>query len=162
MGRPSKSTGVLTEEKKSHRTKAELEQRKAAEAAQLTGIKMHESPEVKADPVAHKEFTRVKKLLATVGKNDALYEAVMNDYAMAKSDIVRYTEMRERIENEVNDAEKQYQLILKCDAMAEKARRKRFDIEKENGMTIASSMRSIPKSAGKANENPLLAALLED
>lgn len=160
MGRPSKHTGVLTEEKRSHRTKAELEQRRSSEAAQLTGIKMHEDPEVKADPIAHKEFTRVKKLLSTVGKNDALYESVMNEYAMLKSDIVRYSEMRLKIQEECSGKES-YELIMNCDAKIEKFRKKRFDIEKENGMTIASSMRSIPKTAAKA-ENPLIAALREE
>ena len=161
MGRPSKTVDVLKDEKKSHRTKAELEKRKASEAAQLTGIKMHESAEVKNDPVAHKEFTRVKKLLSTVGKNDALYESVMNDYAMLKSDIVRYTEMRQKIQETVDDAADAFALMLKCDAQIEKARKKRFDIEKENGMTIAAAMRSIPKTVSKT-ENPLLAALQDD
>ena len=98
MARPSKSAEILESEGKSHRTKAEIEQRKAAEAAVLTGIKMSESPEVKVDPVAHAEFRRVKKILTAAGKFDALYEAVINDYCLAKSDIARYQALRAEVE----------------------------------------------------------------
>lgn len=73
MGRPSKSAEVLKSEGKSHRTKAEISKREAEERALLTGIKMRESADVKADEAAHKEFRRVIRILSAVGKNDALY-----------------------------------------------------------------------------------------
>ena len=79
MARPSKSTDVLKAEGKSHRTKAEMAQREAAEKALLTGITMRESSDVKKDKVAHREYQRVIKILTAIGKNDALFESVIND-----------------------------------------------------------------------------------
>ena len=120
---------------------------------------MKESQEVREDPIAHKEFARIRKILTTVGKNDALYESVINDYCRYKSDIERYIKMRDDIGNEpdIQPAER-VKLVLECDRRIDALRRKRFDIEKENGMTIASSARSIPKTVTKPS-NPLLSVL---
>lgn len=172
MARPSKSTDVLKSEKKSHRTKAELKLREEAERAALTGFPLRECAEVKRDPIAHKEFMRVRKLLSAVGKNDALFESVINDYCVYKADILRYTEYRKNIQSDLDalcvdemDPETRYNLkikmrreIMDCDKQIQTFQKKRFAIEKENGMTIASSMRSIPKQAEK-KENLLLEVL---
>jgi len=162
MARPSKTVDVIEKEGKSHRTKEELRIRKEAEQAALTGIKMREYPEVKDDEVAHREFCRVRRILSSVGKNDAIYEAVINEYAMLKSDIDRYTKLRNRLDEEegIREADK-IKLELACDDRIDRFKRRRFDIEKENGMTIASSLRAIPKKPEK-KANPLLEALKDD
>ena len=160
MARPSKAAGVLESEGRSHRTKEELETRKAAEQAVLTGKRMREAPEVSRDKVAHTEWLRVRQLLEKAGKGDALYEAVINEYCLAKSDIARYMQLRDEIQLAEMEAAERLKLSLECDKMIEKYRKKRFDIEKENGMTIASSARSIPKKAAR-EENPLLKILNE-
>lgn len=162
MARPSKTVDVIEKEGKSHRTKEELRVRKEAEQAALTGIKMREYPEVKEDEVAHREFARVRRILSSVGKNDAIYEAVINEYALLKSDIDRYTKIRKDLEDsDALDVKARYNLILDCDKQIDKYKRRRFDIEKENGMTIASSLRAIPKKPEK-KANPLLEALKDD
>lgn len=89
MGRPPKSVEIIEKEKKSHRTKAEIETRKKAEQASLTGIKMKEAKDVKENPAAHAEYRRVHRILESVGKNDALYESVINEYARLMGDIAR-------------------------------------------------------------------------
>lgn len=169
MARPSKSTDVLDGEKRSHRTKVELKRRKDAEQAALTGMPLRESPEVRGSAVAHNEFLRVCALLAAVKKNDALYEAVINDYCVFKADIARYTAMRESIQSDLeglNEADldpetrynlksRMYKQIIECDKQIQTAQKKRFDIEKENAMTISSAMRSIPKAPAE-QKNPLL------
>lgn len=162
MGRPSKSAEVLKSEGKSHRTKAEISKREAEERALLTGIKMRESADVKADEAAHKEFRRVIRILSAVGKNDALYESVINDYCRLESDIQRYRKLRMELEadEEVRGAER-YELIGSYDRQIEKYRKQRRDIEKENGMTIASSARAIPKTVSK-EPNPLLKILSDE
>ena len=162
MARPSKTVDVIEKEGKSHRTKEELRVRKEAEQAALTGIKMREYPEVKEDEVAHREFARVRRILSSVGKNDAIYEAVINEYAMLKSDIDRYTKLRNSLDGDesIKGADK-IKLELSCDDRIDKFKRRRFDIEKENGMTIASSLRAIPKKPEK-KANPLLEALKDD
>ena len=65
-----------------HRTKKEKEAREKAEAAMLTGQRCFERDCVKADPVAHKEYLRLTKLLSTIQKNDALYGASINRYCI--------------------------------------------------------------------------------
>jgi len=162
MARPSKTVDVIEKEGKSHRTKEELRVRKEAEQAALTGIKMREYPEVKNDEVAHREFARVRRILSSVGKNDAIYEAVINEYAALKSDIDRYTKLRNSLdEDESMSGADKIKLELACDDRIDKFKRRRFDIEKENGMTIASSLRAIPKKPEK-KANPLLEALKDD
>ena len=81
MARPSKPVAVLKQENKSHRTKAELEQREKAEAAMLSGKKCFERESVRANPIAHKEFCRVVELMRAIGKDDALYAPEYNRYA---------------------------------------------------------------------------------
>lgn len=175
MARPSKSASVLKSEKKSHRTKSEMKQRETAELSALTGLPLRESEDVLSDKIAHDEFTRVHELLSAIGKNDALYESVINDYCTYKSDIARYAKYRQNIQGDLDslhdddlDPETRYNLkikmrreIMDCDKQIQTFQKKRFDIEKENGMTIASSMRSIPKQSEK-KDNPILEALRDD
>lgn len=81
MARPSKPVAVLESEKKSHRTKAELEQREKGEAALLSGKRCFERESVRANPVAHKEYQRLIKLMRAIGKDDALYAPEYNRYS---------------------------------------------------------------------------------
>ena len=81
MARPSKPVAVLESEKKSHRTKAELEQREKGEAALLSGKRCFERECVRANPVAHKEYQRLIKLMRAIGKDDALYAPEYNRYS---------------------------------------------------------------------------------
>ncbi len=80
-GRPSKPVGVLVSEGRSHRTKAELEQRAAAENSMLSGKKIAERKRVREDETAHGEFKRVVGLMRAIGKDDALYSEQINRYA---------------------------------------------------------------------------------
>lgn len=162
MAEPAKSASVLAQEKKSHRTKAELAARAESEKAALSGIEINEYQDVKKNKTAHEEFERVIKILNAVGKNDAIYEAVINEYCTLKSDIDRYIKLRERIENdEALSPATLYKLMLDCDRQIGRYKDRRFAIEKENGMTIASALRAIPKKAEKT-VNPLLEALKDD
>lgn len=162
MPRPSKASEILEKEGKSHRNKAEIRARKAAEAASLSGIRMKEFPETKADPIAHAEYRRVSRILTAVGKNDAIYESTINEYCTLKADIDRYMKLRTVLEEDDNvSADKKYALLLDCDKQIDKYKRRRFEIEKENAMTIASSLRAIPKKP-EATNSPLLEALRDD
>jgi len=90
MPTPPKPYVVLKAEKKSHRTKAELKLREEGEKALATGVALKERPEVKSNPVAHKEFLRLNKLLKAIGKNDAIYEAVINRYCQLQGECADY------------------------------------------------------------------------
>lgn len=173
MARPSKATDVLSDENRSHRTKAEMAQRQAAEKSLLTGRTLHERPEVKNNAVAHIEFLRVNALFELIGKNDALYEPVINRYCMLQAECSDFERKREAFACNLDDligdrdmdSDRKYRLeaqmqksILDVDKQIQNKRKMMFDIEKENCMSISAAMRSIPK-APDAKENPLLEAL---
>ncbi len=186
MPTPSKPYAVLVAEKKSNRTKRELKARKEAEEALLTGSKIKERPEVKENKNAHKEFLRVTKMLSNIGKNDAIYEPIINRYCLIQAECIQIDEDREktkamieRLEKNIEDVlseiedpearadhlnsfsksiEKLYKLLIAYDRQIQTKRKMLFDIEKENIMTIAAALRNVPKKE-KEKENPLLRAL---
>ena len=161
MPTPPKPVKILKLERKSHRTRSELRQREKAEEELLTGKKLRESDEVKENELAHKEFIRIRKLLTEIGKNDDLYSGVINRYCLISAECKEFEEKRERLWNNQkelenhkkemdpssyfklqNDLTKQ---LLSYDKQVQAKRKMLFDIEKENIMTIASALRSIPK-----------------
>ncbi len=185
MTRPAKPFSILKAEGKSHRTKAELEKRKKGEEALSTGTELRERPEVKNNSVAHKEFLRINKLLKNIEKNDAIYEAVINRYCLLQSECVDLEKKREscyqliikldeRFDKEIDKTpgeeraklirsySKSYNDLLKsllaCDSQIQTKRRMLLDIEKENIMTIAAALRSIPKEVDEGDD-PLLKVL---
>lgn len=190
MGRPPKAVVTLEQEGKSHRTKAELQARKAGEESVKSGKHLIERKEVRADKVAHKEFRRLKKLLEGMDKADELYSSGINRYCQLYSECFEMEKLREIfrecIEEIEQDKEKivedyvtdktrdtislsqYYRLknnfsnnILGLDAAIMKKRKMLLDIEKENIMTVAAGLRSIPKEP-TAKENPLAKALADD
>ena len=186
MSRPAKPFKVITNEKKSHRTKAELKIREEGEQSLSTDSTIKERPEVKDNKFAHKEFKRIVKLLETIDKNDAIYEAVINRYCLLQAECYDLEERREEFyklifelkeeakavtEDLDNDSEvmnfkleyaksiaKIMSSMLSIDKQIQTKRKMLLDIEKENVMTIASALRSIPKKAEK-DDNPLLKVL---
>ena len=184
MARPSKPYEVINTEKKSHRTKKELEVRKSGEAKLSTQKAMKIWPKTKENISAKKEFERVKKLLKDIGKDDALYEAVINRYAILKTEVESLErkseelyQLVEKLEQTFDDAAgevkstermelsiefgKEITKLMSCIANLDKdiqsKRKMLFDIEKENVMTVASALRAIPKKEEK--EDPLVKIL---
>lgn len=99
MPTPAKPFKVLTSEKKSHRTKAELKMREEGEKSLSTDIELKERKEVKQNKVAHKEFKRVQKILKNIDKNDSIYEAVINRYCLLQAECFDLEERREECYN---------------------------------------------------------------
>ena len=178
MGRPSKPAELLKSEGKSHRTKQELAFRKQQEEATLTGKKLEEPRAVKDLKIAHATFLKTRRLLDAINKNDELYSAATCRYctntqklADAEESIqVLKTELEELRESRSSYVENKaitdyYRMLTKLeDTITRKAqlaagiRKELTDFEKENCMTIASSLRSIAKQPEK-KANPLLEAL---
>lgn len=181
MPTPPKPFTVLKAEGKSHRTKKELKLREEGEKALATGVALKERPEVKNNPVAHKEFKRINKLLKKIEKNDAIYEAVINRYCTLQAECVDMEEKRERIFQQAQRLEQKLEelgdevdfkdlravtndiasicaTMIALDKQIQTKRKMLLDIEKENIMTIAAALRSIPKKTDE-KENPLLKAL---
>lgn len=164
-----------------HRTKAEVAARKRAEEGLLTGQQLKEDPRVKENPVAHTVFLQTKKLMAAIGRDDALYGAQINRYALLTAECAEYEnrglyfwKQLKDFQEKKNDLiskeemsygeaikiEQTYQAnILSMDRQVQQKRKMLFDIEKENCMSVASSLRSIPKTPDKSVVNPILEAL---
>lgn len=187
MPTPPKPFKVLTTEKKSHRTKAELKIREEGEKSLSTEMELKERKEVKQNKIAHKEFKRIQKLLKKIEKNDAIYEAVINRYCLLQAECADLEERREEFYNLVfelkeemkkvtddreDDTEKattilEYSKTIAkimnsmnaIDKQIQSKRKMLLDIEKENIMTIASALRCIPKKEENEADNPLLKVL---
>ena len=177
MPTPPKPFTVLVNEKKSHRTKAELKMREEGEKSLSTDIEIKERKEVKQNKFAHKEFQRIIKLLENINKNDAIYEAVINRYCLIQAECLDFEVKREKFYSDMSKLEDKYnedemplseyyslindmqKNIVNLDKQIQSKRKMLLDIEKENVMTIASALRSIPKKEDKASENPLLKVL---
>ncbi len=160
---------VLLEENKSHRTKEELKHRKQAEEQLFTGKTLKEWPEIKQNDVAHKEFLRIKKLLKSIGKDDDIFAGPINRYCLLMAECKDFEVKREAASQRIRDMENCREAYKKNDtltdyfktiAMLEKhlidldkqvqtKRKMMFDLEKENLMTVAAAMRSIPKKPDK-------------
>jgi hypothetical protein len=185
MSRPPKPFVVLANEKKSHRTKKEMKQRQQGESALATGVALKERSNVKSNSVAHKEFKRINDLLKKIEKNDAIYEPVVNRYCLIQAECFELEQRREyffsliealkeafeEICDELAPDEKADKLIeftreiarltngmMSLDKILQTKRKMLLDIEKENIMTIAAALRSIPKNEEKSS-NKLLEAL---
>lgn len=176
MPTPTKPFKVLSAEKKSHRTKAELKIREEGEKSLSTEIEMKERKEVKQNKIAHKEFKRIIELLKNIDKNDAIYEAVINRYCLLQAECNEFEEKREKFYNDMSRLEKRYdedemsmseyfclindmqRNIINLDKQIQSKRKMLLAIEKENVMTIASALRNIPKKENK-EDNPLLKIL---
>lgn len=178
-GRPSKPIGVIQQEGKSHRTNGEIEQRKQAEASLLTGMHMLIWPEVKSNKLAKLEFERVSDLLSAIDKDDALHEAVVNRYCLLRAECVDFEKKREMFMKSMADLKHEYKAnkleasqyfklitamqksIVGIDRQIMSKRSMMLAIEKENLMTIASALRSIPKQAEKPKQTSGMAGFIK-
>ena len=172
-GRPTKPLVLI----QGHRTKAELAVREEGEKKLLTGIALKEWPEVKKDPVAHKEFLRLKKVLKSINKDDALHESVINRYCVLRSEEVGIENLKNKCEEDLEiildgyksgeidfptyfeQKGKTQNLFLELDRKIMEKRKMMFAIEKENVMTIQSALRSIPKAPEKQTQSKMAAFL---
>lgn len=174
-----------------HRTKAEIAIRTEGEKNLKSGASLVEFSEVKSNPVAHKQFMRVKKLLKTNDKNDDMYSAVVNRYCLLYSECREFEKLKDSYSKSIQELSEDKELIVdiyvndeesdtisltqyykmknnfskaitSLDSAIMAKRKMMFDIEKENLMTVASGLRSIPKTPPPAEENPIIKALTAD
>lgn len=159
---------VLEKEKKSHRTKAELEARKKKENSVMSGVKLKERIEVKNNRDAHLEFLRIKKLLAGIDKMDDIYGSVINRYCLMTAECKDLEQKKNEWNERLNKLECKYDSlsnpddyisysdflhtcdkieknIVNLDRLIQAKRKELFAIERENYMTIQSAIRNIPK-----------------
>jgi hypothetical protein len=169
MGRPSKPIGLV----QGHRTKSEKSVREKAENDLLTGNKIKEAIVVQTTPLAHKEFLRIRKLLESIGKDDDLYGQVINMHCLLTAECTQIDKVKQSFIkaldnfNERCDSEgmeyseiikrriEMQKQILSCDNSLMAKRKMLLDIGKENILTIASALRSIPKKEAQEAESTM-------
>ena len=184
MPRPAKSTDAL----KGHKTKEEIAKRQDAEKALVTGSPIKERRSVKECKTAHEEFRRVKGLMKAIQKDDAIYSAVINRYCELFAECIQLSAQKEALNRALEQSQDAFDRIadeldegaaideiskfvklvsslaaqiLKYDAQIMTKRKMMFDIEKENSMTVAAGLRTLPKEPPKKEENPLVKLLSE-
>ena len=171
---PRKSAAVLAEEKKSHKTKKEIEARGEAEKSMLSGEPLSERSEVKDNKISHAEFLRVSKLMKAIGKDDALYSSGINTYCLLYAEIRDLTKqmsqldrtaelLREAFEHLVDNNQADPDQIISFEksftrliaqriclsTTIDKKRKMMLSIDKEYCMTLSAALRSIPKQSEK-------------
>ena len=82
MARPGKSLQLI----EGHLTKAQIAERREAEAALAGGLKFTMSRAVKKDKAARKYWARLKEIYADIGMEDAALENVLNRYCLMLSE----------------------------------------------------------------------------
>jgi hypothetical protein len=168
-GRPTKPLSLV----QGHRTNSEKSIRAQAESALLTGTTMKENPEVKANPIAHKEFTRIKKLLRAIQKDDDLSGNIINTHCMLHAECKEFEQMKIQLILDLSDLGERYkndeieyleyselknkllEKIFACDKKVMEKRKMILDIAKESIMTLASALRSIPKKEQPKQESEM-------
>lgn len=151
-GRPSKPTQLLVLEGKSHRTKEELEHRKKIEKSLYTGIGFKETPAVKSDPIAHKEFMRLKKLYAKIDYIDGLDEQIINRYCAMISQENAMQRLIEKMDEDVDqcddfaDRMNLYKTIAGATAKLVQIRNMLIKIEDRLFLNPTTRIKSIPKT----------------
>lgn len=189
MPTPNKPAVVIRAEGRSHRTKAELELREKGEAALATGEPMKARKEVRENRKANSEFKRVSKLLEGIGKNDALIEGVINRYCQITAEVLEFEAKRAEFSKGIAQLQETYEddklqhpdiddrivptmdyfrtlatmesALLSLDKRIQDKRKMLLDIEKENIMTVAAQLRSIPKKVEDEEEYDPMANLFK-
>jgi phage terminase small subunit len=140
-------------EGKSHRTKAELDYRERAEKSLYTGIDFKESSAVKSDPIAHKEFLRLKKLYKEIQYVDGLDEQIINRYCLMVSE---ENYMRELFMNETNA-----EIKLELYKTVTKTRDTMLKLEDRLFLNPTARVKSIPKNPIEDNKVSPMADFLK-
>lgn len=172
MPTPSKPIQLV----KGHVTKKQIKAREKAESSLASGSSFKEWAETKNNPVAHKEFMRLRKVLAAIKKNDALHESIINRYCLLHAECKEYEAMLNdfleqlkcdellemKFEDRIMVQLKIQDKIMQCDSKLMQKRKMMLDIEKENIMTIASVLRSIPKNPEEEKKQSKMAEFLRN
>jgi len=157
---------IKSEGNKRHLTKAEIEHREKFEQALYTGIKFKERKSVKEDPVAHKEFLRLRKLYKHIQYVDGLDEAIINRYCLLTSKEQALQKLLDRMNDDIDDCEDfkdrmaLYKTISGTLAGINKVRDMILKLEDRLFLNPTARIKSIPKKPKDEDENDPMAAYL--
>lgn len=152
-GRPSKPVQLLKLEGKSHRTKKELEYREKVEKSLYTGTTFKEAPAVKADPIAHREFLRLKKLYKNIQYVDGLDERIINRYCLMISQEQSMQEMIAQAESNEEKLELYKQINKTRDAI--------LKLEDRLFLNPTARVKAIPKNPPEEKKQSPMAEFLK-
>ncbi|MBT2215846.1 P27 family phage terminase small subunit [Virgibacillus dakarensis] len=166
-GRSSKPVQLVKMEGKSHRTKAELEHREKMEKALYTGTTFKEDPVTKADPIAHKEFLRLKKLYKQIEFVDGLDQSTINRYCQLKSQESMlqdlYNGIKEAMDSKQNIMKKMelYEDMKEVIGKQNQVRDKMLKLEDRLFLNPVARMRAIPKQPEDKKEKSPMEQFME-
>lgn len=153
-GRPGKPVQLIKlEGNKDRRTKKELEFREKMEQSLYTGTTFKESPAVKSDPIAHKEFLRLKKLYKHIEFVDGLDEQIINRYCLMVSEI-------DKLQSLLSDAE-EIEDIISLDKQINKKRDMLLKIEDRLFLNPTARIKAIPKTPPEDKKESPMAEFLK-
>lgn len=163
MPTPIKPVSMMTK----HISKADRERRKSAEESLQTNETFSESPQVKADPVAHAEFTRLKRLYSKINYVEALDQQVINRYCLEVSNIHLlqniFTQLNDLAE-ETDEFEKKisiFEQINKTNSAMQKCKELLLKYEDRLFLNPTSRIRSIPKTPDEPKQLSPMAEYLK-
>lgn len=167
-GRPSKPVQLIKlEGNKDRRTKAELEHREKMEKELKTGTIFREEPATKADPVAHKEFLRLKKLYKEIEFVEGLDQATINRYCQLKGQEEFLQNLYVVLKNKM-DSTKQvprklayYEDMKDVISKQNQVRDKMLKLEDRLFLNPVARMRSIPKNPPEKEKPSKMAEFLK-
>jgi len=166
-GRPSKPVQLIKlEGNKDRRTKAELDHREKMEKKLQTGTIFKEEPATKADPVAHKEFLRLKKLYKEIEFVEGLDQATINRYCQLKGQEAflqdLYIELKKAIDSTKQITRKMdfYEDMKEVITKQNQVRDKMLKLEDRLFLNPVARMRSIPKKPTEEKKKSPMAEFL--
>jgi P27 family predicted phage terminase small subunit len=156
-GRGSKPVQLIQLEGKSHRTKKELEHREKIEKSLYTGMNFKESPAVKKDPIAHKEFLRLKKLYKNIQYVEGLDEQIINRYCLLVS---QENSLQEFISKKRSDEEVSVDDLIDLYKAINKTRDSLLKLEDRLFLNPTARVKAIPKTPEDDNKKSPMAEFL--
>lgn len=142
----------LIDPKKTHLTKAHIEQREKQENALKSSGRMRPSEAVKNDKIAYDTFKRLKKIFASVEMDDAFYESGLNRYCLMQSDHERMRKELEQIAQADIDIVERMMLERRKETSIAKLRDQMLSWERENLSTVLAKLRAVPKQVQDKDE----------
>lgn len=167
-GRPSKPVQLIKlEGNKDRRTKAELEHREKMEKSLYTGTNFREDPVTKADPIAHKEFLRLRKLYKHIQYVDGLDQQIINRYCQMISQeqglLKQIDDMNELVEQVEEPTEKieMYRFINNTVTKLNQTRDMLLKLEDRLFLNPTARVKAIPKKPPEEKEKSPMADFLK-
>ena len=179
MPTPSKPIALIKQEgNRRQLSKKAIEHREKMEAQLFTGTELKASEKVMNNILALKEFNRLKPLLRSINKDDELIGYTINQHCLLVAECEElentkqmFMDNLEKFEDRISQEDITFtdemkikmgmqKQILDCDKALMAKRKMLLDIAKENIMTIAGALRSIPKKPEEESfEDPMMAYL---